>query len=278
MKKYDKAITIGAIMTVDERKDYLNKIPWVSKHKEELKSLGKGNMFLKIKEMNSEVSIYPSSEILSEYMVVVHTTDDRVRNYMNNNKYVSDEFNQNYMLLIPTFSEAVSLFIKLSRGIRSLESSDDVLDNEEIRDRYSTKGVRLTTKEIRERIKNISDIGKDKSILNLKVNTDGYVIASTPKIKYGCPLIRLIPRNYGKYYMDIIIDKNLDYRIKYDLEEYIRSSLGFESASGIYRMVSDESFNVTFNKFRDMARDVIVFILNHEVFKLSTKKYGPKKR
>lgn len=277
MKKCDKAVTTGSIMTVNERKDYLNKIPWVIKHKEELKSLNKGNMFLKIKEMNSEVSLYPSSVAESEYVVVVHTTNNEVRNYMNNNKYVPDEFNQNYVLLIETFSEAVSLFIKLSREIRNLVQNNDKLDNKDI-DRYSTDGIRLTVKEIKERVKEISDVGEGKSILNLKVNSDGYIIVSAPKIKYGCPLIRLIPKNKGIYYVDIIIDKNLDYRIKYDLEEYLRSSLGFVYSSGVYRLVSDRSFNSTFNKFRDIARDTIVFILNHEVFKLSTKKYGPKKR
>lgn len=281
MKKLDKAITKNSIMTVDERKEYLNKIPWVSKRKEELKSLDKGNMFLKMKELNSEVSLYPSSEDNSKYTVLVHTVEDKVRKYMNGNKYIVDDFNQNYIISNYTFSEAVSLFIKLSREIKSLEesnSSDKMPDNKEQKDRYSTKGIKLTIKEIKERIDKISDISGDKSVLHLYVNRDGYVVANSYNIRYGCPIIRLIPRDNGKYYLDIIIDRNLNYQIKYDLEEYVRESLGFNYNSGIYRLISDESFNITFNKFRDIAKDVIVFILNHEVFKNSTKKYGSKNK
>ncbi len=233
MKKLDKAITKNSIMTVDERKEYLNKIPWVSKHKEELKSLDKGNMFLKMKELNSEVSLYPSSEDNSKYTVLVHTVEDKVRKYMNGNKYIVDDFNQNYIISNYTFSEAVSLFIKLSREIKSLEesnSSDKMPDNKEQKDRYSTKGIKLTIKEIKERIDKISDISGDKSVLHLYVNRDGYVVANSYNIRYGCPIIRLIPRNNGKYYLDIIIDRNLNYQIKYDLEEYIRESLGFNKS------------------------------------------------
>lgn len=257
----------NTIMDYRERSVYLSSIPWVKEHTNELKSVDKGNLFIKFKDYDTEFSLIPVYNDRTCYFVIVHTLNDKVKEYMDSKNYKSDQFGQNYFLKFKTFANAVSYYISLVRTIRDTVLCIDKESNED-KDKYSTAGTKLTVEEIKERI---DQIHVGNSPVDFSVRRGGVVYATSSKIKYGAPTIKLVPKSFG-YDLDIFVDRNLNSTIQYELIDYIKDTLGIKrSINGSYVEQYNDSFNVAYNKFRDVATDVIVFILNHRIFKESVK-------
>lgn len=271
MNEEKKSTTEDIEMSIQERSTYLRSIPWVKEHAEELKSIDKGNLFIKFKDYNTEFSLIPIYNNRKNYYVIVHTMNEKVRKFMDDKGYKPDEFKQNYYIEYRTFSSAVSGYISLVRNIRDSvlcvneENDEKSIEQEDI---YSKVGARLTIEEVKDRI---DKIHTGNSPVNFSVRRGAIVYATSYKVKYGSPTIRLIPKNIG-YDIDVFIDNNLNYLIRNDLIDYVKDTLGLKRTySGSFGEHCNDSFNVAYNKFRDIATDIIVFILSHRVFKESIK-------
>lgn len=168
---------------------------------------------------------------------------------------------------------------EMLKSMKLSESKDNQLSlfnnsNEETEDNIMGKiGVNVPAEEIRQYI---SKIPIRNSIMS--VSDEGYLTSVSNNIKFGAPNIKLgFNKSINGYRIGVVLNSNLNNIIEADLIEFMEDSLNLQHKSGNANgLVWNKDYpNIPFNKVYPIYRKIISavnsFILEHEIFKNSSK-------